>query len=278
MVHSVEGLEKATFALYGYAIEYDSIDSRELRHTLESKRINSLFFAGQVNGTTGYEEAAVQGFMAGANAAIKVLGRKPLVLSRQEAYIGVLIDDLVTKGTNEPYRMFTSRAERRLILRQDNARYRLLAAAEYLGVSHESAINQTKFFEKLVTDEIARLESVRDKGVTLYKLLCRPDIKYTDLSDKNKNIPQEVIDQVQIRVKYQGYIAREKIAADRALREEHIIIPDWIDYWKIPSIRYESREKLDFVKPVNLGQASRITGVNPVDIAILSLVIKKGRV
>ena len=276
MVHSVAGLENATFVSYGYAIEYDSIDSRELNHTLESKRIKALFFAGQVNGTTGYEEAAVQGFMAGANAALLVQGRDPLILSRQEAYIGVLIDDLVTKGTNEPYRMFTSRAERRLILRQDNARYRLLAAAETLGVACEAALKQSHRYEKLVVDEIARLQSVWDNGVTLYKRLCRPNVHYKDLSDINTALPQEVVDQVQIRVKYQGYIVREKAAAERALKEEHVKIPAWVDYWKISSLRYECREKLDFIKPDNLGQAGRITGVNPADIAVLSLVIKKG--
>jgi len=276
MVHSVIGLEQATFAEYGYAIEYDSIDARELWHTLESKRLKALFFAGQVNGTTGYEEAAVQGFMAGANAALQVQGREPLLLSRQEAYIGVLIDDLVTKGTDEPYRMFTSRAERRLLLRQDNARYRLLSAAERLGVALPEVLEQTRSYQALVAEEIDRLRRVRHNGVTLAKILCRPELNYADIPDPHSFLPPEVIDQVQVQLKYEGYIARENTAAVRALKEEYVKIPEWIDYWKIPALRYECREKLNFVKPVNLGQAGRITGVTPSDVAVLSLIIKKG--
>jgi len=294
-IRAVAGFENVKFLRYGYAIEYDYFPPTQLTHSLETKLIKNLFFAGQINGTTGYEEAAAQGLMAGVNAALKTQEKDPFILKRNDAYIGVLIDDLITKGTEEPYRMFTSRAEYRTLLRQDNADLRLTPLGFKLGLASKERMDRVlekqskadlliKFLQEtsVKQEEInpileAKNLSLIHQSMKLYKIAARPQLEFSDFKDIKKltaflaanSIDKEVIEQAVIHLKYSGYIEKEKNNADKLNRLENVKIPSKFNYQKVKSLSFEAREKLSKIQPISISQASRISGVSPSDISVL---------
>ncbi|PCH53552.1 MAG: tRNA uridine-5-carboxymethylaminomethyl(34) synthesis enzyme MnmG [Flavobacteriaceae bacterium] len=294
-LRKVAGFENVKFLRFGYAIEYDYFPPTQLRHTLETKLIKNLYFAGQINGTTGYEEAAAQGLMAGINAALNIQNKEPFILKRDEAYIGVLIDDLITKGTEEPYRMFTSRAEYRTLLRQDNADLRLTPLGFKLGLASQERMDRVrekqektdlfvKFLVKtsVIPEEINPILEENNtakvlQSMKLFKIAARPQLNFENLRKLAKvelfivenSIDREVVEQTEIHVKYAGYIAKEKNQADKVNRLENVSIPASFDYYKVASLSIEARQKLTKIKPITISQASRISGVSPSDISVL---------
>jgi tRNA uridine 5-carboxymethylaminomethyl modification enzyme len=294
-IRAVEGFENVKFLRYGYAIEYDFFQPTQLKHSLETKLIENLFFAGQINGTTGYEEAAAQGLMAGVNAALKTQGKEPFILKRNEAYIGVLIDDLITKGTEEPYRMFTSRAEYRTLLRQDNADLRLTPLGYKLGLASQERMDhvlikeeKTALLIKFLEETSVKKEEVNpileakglalvNQSMKLFKIAARPQLAFSDFKNIQKlktflqahTIAKDAIEQAEIHLKYSGYIEKEKSNADKLNRLENVIIPASFKYEKVKSLSFEATEKLNKIKPTSISQASRISGVSPSDISVL---------
>jgi tRNA uridine 5-carboxymethylaminomethyl modification enzyme len=299
MYRTLPGLENAKIVRNAYAIEYDCINPNQLQLSLEFKKISGLFSGGQFNGSSGYEEAAAQGLIAGINAAMKILGREPLILDRSQAYIGVLIDDLVTKENFEPYRMMTSRAEYRLLLRQDNADLRLTKIGYDIGLISKERYDHVCLKEKLINDEIERVNSVHlgaskdvqtileqygsiplNTGVSLAELIRRPELDYDKLApidESRPRLPYDVCEQVNILIKYDGYIKRQIKQVESFKKLENKKIPVNFDYDKVPSLRIEARQKLKTYSPSSIGQASRISGVSPADISVLLIYMEQER-
>jgi tRNA uridine 5-carboxymethylaminomethyl modification enzyme len=280
LIRSIAGLERAEIIRYGYAVEYDYAPPAQLTPALETKTVAGLFFAGQINGTTGYEEAAGQGLVAGINAALKVSGRPPFILDRSQAYLGVLVDDLVTKGVDEPYRMFTSRAEYRLLLRHDNADRRLTPLGIRLGLADGRRVREFGAYEAEFARGVQFIQTTRRNGVTLEEILRRPETSWNDVltlapEAADLGLSKRASDQIVIETKYWGYIRRQSLEVERQLKVQSRAIPGTFDYVAVPQLRAEAKEKFMRVRPGNLGQAGRISGITPADMAVLALYLRE---